>query len=84
MVFVCHMISHEHVIKGWSNVGKSTPSPPMVSYQPASSSHRHCSSGDLKILKNTVISQQIWAYARFLPPLLFSLKHMACHVPHAS
>ena len=44
--------------------------------------HRHCDSGNNKIPVKFGIS--VTVYARLLPLLLFSVKHMACHMPRSS
>ena len=58
----------------------------MVSHHSAKSGdHRRCDSGDINIPANTVGLPQIQdvssvtVNARLLPPLLVSLKHVACH-----
>ena len=53
--------------------------------------HKHCGSGDINILAFLQIRLfyhkcliSVTVYAHLLPPLLFSLKYMACHVLHTS
>ena len=63
--------------------------PLIVNYHPAKfGGNRRCGSGNVNIPANTNILLQMrdirdYIYAGLLQPLLFSVKHMACHVSHA-
>ena len=60
----------------------------MVSHHPAKfDGHRHCGSGNMNIPANTILLQRrisVTVYARLFLLLLFFVKHVACHVSHAS
>ena len=60
----------------------------MVSHYPAKfDGHRHCGSGNMNIPANTILLQRrisVTVYARLFLLLLFFVKHVACHVSHAS
>ena len=53
MVLVCHVISQDHVTKGWSNIMCRRPSWQVTSFPTCA----NCTSGDIMILGCHVISQ---------------------------